>query len=96
VSSIISKETAMAFLGHLEFKDERNPSQTTTLVLLRCLEGTGKDIETFLKGLSIDPMAFFIDINADWHRRGRSSASMCSRSCRPLDTRGPSMTSGNR
>jgi hypothetical protein len=59
----------MAFLGHLDFKDERNPSQTTALVLQRCLEGTGKDIETFLKGLLIDPSTFFSEINADWHRR---------------------------
>jgi hypothetical protein len=59
----------MSFIGDLDFKDGRNPSQTTTLVLQRCLETEGKNIETFLHGLSINPLAFFTDINADWLRR---------------------------
>ena len=59
----------MTFLGNLDFNEGRNPCQTTTIVLQRCLDGEGKDIETFLKGLSIDPQAFFTDINADWLRR---------------------------
>jgi len=49
----------MTFLGNLDFNEGRNPSQTTTIVLQRCLEAERMDIETFLKGLSIDPQAFF-------------------------------------
>lgn len=55
----------MTFLGNMDFNDERNPSQTTTLVLKRCLAVEGMDIETFLKGLSIDPQAFLTYINAN-------------------------------
>jgi len=59
----------MTFIGDLDFKDGRTPSQTTTLVLGRCLEAMGKDIDTFLQGMSINPLAFFSDINTDWLRR---------------------------
>ena len=59
----------MTFVGDLDFKDGRNPSQTTTIVLERCLEASGNSIATFLEGLSIKPVAFFTDINADWLRR---------------------------
>ena len=63
----------MAFIGNVEFKDGRAPSQTTTLVLQRCLgcdKLTGaKDIGDFLEGMAIRPEAFFHDINGDWTGR---------------------------
>ena len=60
----------MRFTGDLDFKAGRSPSQTTTILLQRCLgydrgdetEGIGE----FLEGLRIKPVAFFTDINGDW------------------------------
>ena len=60
----------MKFAGDLDFKEGRSPSQTTTILLQRCL-GCARGVETkgigdFLEGLLIKPAAFFADINGDW------------------------------
>jgi len=60
----------MRFTGDLDFKEGRSPSQTTTILLQRCLGcargDETKSMEEFLKGLFIKPVAFFTDINGDW------------------------------
>jgi hypothetical protein len=60
----------MGFLGEMEFKDGRPPSQTTSLILQRCLgckrQDPGKELEEFFKSLSITQKAFAKDIDADW------------------------------
>ena len=63
----------MTMLGHVDFKEGRSASQTTALVLQRCL-GTGKDdgtkaVNKFLEGIKIKPIAFFSDIDGDWQGR---------------------------
>jgi hypothetical protein len=63
----------MKFTGDLDFKEGRSPSQTTTILLQRCL-GCTRGVETkgigdFLEGLFIKPVAFFADINGDWAGR---------------------------
>lgn len=68
-----SEEHAMTFTGDLDFKEGRSPSQTTTILLqrcLRCVRGVEtKGIGDFLEGLFIKPVAFFADINGDWAGR---------------------------
>jgi len=63
----------MASTGDLEFKEGRLPSQTTTILLQRCLGCTkgdeAKGIGKFLEGLRIKPSAFFTDIDGDWAAR---------------------------
>jgi hypothetical protein len=60
----------MAFMGNLEFVEGRSASKTTTLLLQLCLgcgkKDEGKAIGVFLKGLRIQPDAFFRDIDGDW------------------------------
>jgi hypothetical protein len=63
----------MSFVGKVEFVEGRSASETTSLVLRHCL-GCGKDdngvaIGSFLKRLKISPIAFFKDIDGDWHDR---------------------------
>lgn len=60
----------MKFAGDLDFDEGRTPSQTTTILLQRCL-GCSKGDQTkgigeFLEGMLIKPSAFFKDINGDW------------------------------
>lgn len=60
----------MKFTGDLDFKEGRSHSQTTTILLHRCL-GCAKGDETkgigeFLGKLSIKPEMFFTDIDGDW------------------------------
>jgi hypothetical protein len=67
------QEHAMTFAGDLDFKQGRSPSQTTTILLERCL-GCARGNETkgigeFLEGLLIKPSAFFKDISGDWVMR---------------------------
>jgi hypothetical protein len=63
----------MRFIGDLDFRAGRSPSQTTTILLQRCLgcakgdEATG--VERFLERLLITPLAFFMEINGDWAGR---------------------------
>ena len=63
----------MRFTGDLDFKAGRSPSQTTTILLQRCLGcirgDESKGIGEFLEGLFIKPIAFFTDINGDWAGR---------------------------
>jgi hypothetical protein len=64
------QDHTMKFNGDLDFKEGRSPSQTTTILLQRCL-GCAKGVEMkgigeFLEGLFIKPMAFFRDIDTDW------------------------------
>jgi hypothetical protein len=63
----------MAFLGNLAFVEGRPVGKTTRLVLQLCLGcGTrdeGKAIGVFLKGLRIQPDAFFKDIQDDWNSK---------------------------
>jgi hypothetical protein len=60
----------MGFLGEVDFKDGRSPSQTTTLILQRCLgcarQDPGNELEGFFKSLAITQKAFAKDIDADW------------------------------
>lgn len=60
----------MTFIGDVEFVDGRSPSETTTVILLKCLRrknNTGeKDLDRFFERLSIKPGAFFNEINTDW------------------------------
>lgn len=60
----------MTFIGDVAFVEGRSLSKTTTLVLRKCLgcekQDGEKEIDGFLKGLSIKPEAFFKDIDADW------------------------------
>lgn len=63
----------MSFIGDLDFKEGRSPSQTTKILLQRCL-GCAKGDETkgigaFLEGMQIKPSAFFMDIDGDWASR---------------------------
>ena len=59
--------------GDLDFKEGRSPSQTTTLLLQRCLgcaQGDeGKGIGKFFAGVLIKAEAFFRDIEGDWAAR---------------------------
>ena len=63
----------MTFIGDVEFVEGRSHSNTTTMVLRRCLgyenQAGEKEIDGFLKRLSIKPDAFFKDIDADWLAR---------------------------
>ena len=60
----------MTFIGDVDFVEGRSPSKTTTVVLRKCLgcqkQAGEKEINGFLEGLSIKPIAFFKDIDADW------------------------------
>jgi hypothetical protein len=63
----------MTFIGDVEFVEGRSHSKTTTVVLRKCLrcenQAGEKKIDGFLEGLSIKPIAFFEDIDADWLAR---------------------------
>ena len=60
----------MTFLGDVKFVEDRAPSETTALVLRRCLDcgqqAAGAAIATFLEQRSIKPSAFFADIDGSW------------------------------
>jgi hypothetical protein len=57
-------------IGDVEFVEGRSPRETTTAVLQNCLgsekKAGQKQIDGFLKQLSIKPDAFFNDIDTDW------------------------------
>jgi hypothetical protein len=63
----------MTLLGSLDFVEGRSVGKTTIMVLQRCLHcgsGEGREaIDVFLKGLKIQPDAFFRDIEGDWSGR---------------------------
>lgn len=63
----------MTFLGDIEFVEGRSFSKTTHAVLRKCLGGDKqagqKNIDEFLEGISIKPIAFFKDVEADWLER---------------------------
>ena len=60
----------MTFIGDVEFMEGRSPSKTTTLVLQQCLkcrqQAGGKEVDGLFERLSIQPAAFFKEIDADW------------------------------
>jgi hypothetical protein len=63
----------MTFIGDVALVQGRSPSETTTVVLRKCLgcdkQAAEREIDGFLESLSIKPAAFFKDIDADWIQR---------------------------
>lgn len=63
----------MTFIGEIEFKDGRSPGTTTASILRRCIGGekqaAQEQVDDFLERLAIKPIAFFRDIDTDWHAR---------------------------